>query len=82
MAPTLLQSMLATSEDVYTESESWLMLPILDFQLDYTLETIYNRNTASGALKDFLESIPKALVNNAVKDFCAPVIHREDTRAI
>ena len=66
---TLLQSMLATSGDVYTESEPWVMLPIVDIQLDKTLETVYGKNTASRAVKDFLKDIPEPIINNAIRDY-------------
>jgi hypothetical protein len=43
------------------------MLPILDLSLDYTLETIYGRNTASGAVKGFLSGMPESQADRAAK---------------
>lgn len=37
---TLFQCMLASLGDVYTESEPWVMLPIVDMQLHNTLDIV------------------------------------------
>ena len=56
---TLLQSMLSESDDLYTESESWILLQLLDVTLNNVMETVYNKNTASQAIQSFLEDIPQ-----------------------
>ena len=56
---TLLQRMLATHSDIYTTSEPWLMLHPLYALREKGFEAEYNSDSALGAVRDFLSTLPE-----------------------
>ncbi len=55
---TLLQSILGRHPDIFTTSESWIMLyPLYALRLD-GVKAEYNAHTARKALQDFLQNLP------------------------
>lgn len=66
---TLLQRIFAECDLVFTESESWVMLPLLDLRLDHTLETVYGKNSASQAIGEFYDGIQPDRIDRLYRDF-------------
>jgi len=66
---TLLQRIFAECDLVFTESESWLMLPLLDLRLDFTIETVYSKNSALQAIDGFYNGIQPDKIDGLYRDF-------------
>ena len=66
---TLLQRLLAECDSVYTDSESWIMLTVLDTPGEFNIESVYGRNTAFAAISEFIDKIPGESYNRAVKSY-------------
>lgn len=61
---TLLQRLLATSPDICTVSEPWLMLPLSSLVENKYTQASYNHGSAFNAVQDFIQSL-----QNKHKDF-------------
>ncbi len=66
---TLLQRLIAENSSVYTESESWILLPILDANGELIIESVYGRNTAAEAISEFLKDIDLTEYDSVVKNY-------------
>jgi hypothetical protein len=65
---TLLQRVLATSNEICTVAESWVLLPFAYSLRENGVYTEYSHRDAHGALYDFIEELP-----NGRKDYLAAV---------